>query len=634
MTLPAGTRIGPYEIGAAIGAGGMGEVYRARDARLNRDVAIKALPASVASDAERLRRFTVEAQTTGALNHPNILAIYDIGSHEGQPYLVTELLHGETLRARLDAGPVPQSKSIDYVRQVAAGLAVAHASGITHRDIKPDNLFLTTDGRVKILDFGLARVTPTRAEDETRPEAGTSPGVVLGTVGYMSPEQVRGKPVDSRSDLFSLGVVLYELLSGRQPFVGDSAVQTMNAVLTDDPPDLAKSGRNIAPGLAQVVRHCLEKNPEERFQSARDLSFALQAATSTSSPSHDVVTGRPISRRNTVLAGTGVLLLLVGALAYWNLTARRVASAHFEIGKVTRLTSEGNAAIAAISPDGRFIAHVKSSEQPTLWIRQRDTLSDVQIVGPGHDRFLGVTFTPDGAHVYFVGYTRARQMGTLFKVAALGGPATQLIEDVDTGVAVSPDGRRLAFVRGEPATGKTHLMIAESDGAGVRALATLGPDRNVSFIKPSWSRDGRRLLIVVAETVGVEKAHTADVESGTLKSVSASWAQIRSVEWLPDGTSFIVSATTTFGENAQLWEVQSSTQERTPRHQRRERVLAAVDVGRWVDSPHRAIAGPGESLDRAERGAAKATRGVEARRWRSRTRVVQQRPHRLSVEPP
>ncbi|MFY9549858.1 MAG: serine/threonine-protein kinase, partial [Thermoanaerobaculia bacterium] len=288
MTLATGTRLGPYEILAPIGAGGMGEVYRARDPRLGREVAIKVLPASFSQDADRLKRFEQEARAAGVLNHPNITAVHDLGTHDGAPYIVTELLEGETLRSRLGAGPIGVRKAIDYAIQLTKGLAAAHEKGIVHRDLKPENVFLTKDGRVKILDFGLAKLKAEGAEsghtDMKTVSGGTEPGVVLGTMGYMSPEQVRGRAADRRSDLFSFGTILYEMLSGQRAFRGDSAADTITAILTKEPPDLSQTNKDIHPGLDRIVRHCLEKNPEERFESARDVAFDLEALSEVSGP--------------------------------------------------------------------------------------------------------------------------------------------------------------------------------------------------------------------------------------------------------------------------------------------------------------------------------------------------------------
>ncbi|HXN97575.1 MAG TPA: protein kinase [Candidatus Acidoferrales bacterium] len=331
MPLPAGTKLGPYEIVAPLGAGGMGEVYRARDTRLGRDVAVKVLPASFAKDAERLRRFEQEARAAGALNHPNILAIYDIGVQDGAPYLVTELLEGETLRERLRASALPVRKALDLALQAIRGVAAAHDRGIIHRDLKPANIFLTNDGHVKILDFGLAKLiqpeagsglgetqSPTRTAD---PVSQTGAGVVLGTVGYMSPEQVRGNPADARSDIFALGTIIYEMLSGQRAFEKDSSADTMAAILKEEPPELSGEGKKIPPAVERVVRHCLEKNPAERFQSARDLGFDLESLTGISSTSARALTSekgprQPRSRLFS-LAVCAAALLAAGLAGYF-----------------------------------------------------------------------------------------------------------------------------------------------------------------------------------------------------------------------------------------------------------------------------------------------------------------------------
>jgi TolB-like protein/Flp pilus assembly protein TadD len=288
MTLSAGSRLGPYEIVAPLGAGGMGEVHRAKDTRLGREVAIKVLPTAFAADPERLRRFELEARSASALNHPNIVTVHDVGEHEGTPYVVLELLEGQTLRERLAAGALGARKAAEYAVQIAYGLAAAHEKGIVHRDLKPDNVFITRDGRAKILDFGLAKTghETTGASATNAPtEAGTEPGVVMGTIGYMSPEQVRGQPADQRSDLFAFGAMLYEMLTGKRAFAGGSAVETMNAILNAEPPEPSRSQAEVTPALDRIVRRCLEKSPAERFQSAGDLAFALGEASSVASAS-------------------------------------------------------------------------------------------------------------------------------------------------------------------------------------------------------------------------------------------------------------------------------------------------------------------------------------------------------------
>src|SRR5688572_25561488 len=302
MTINEGTKLGRYEIRTKLGAGGMGEVYQGRDTQLGRDVAVKVLPTTFSTDTDRLRRFEQEACAASALNHPNILVVHDIGVHDGTTYVVSELLEGETLRKRIGGTPLGQRRAIDYGLQIANGLAAAHEKGIIHRDLKPDNIFITNDGRVKILDFGLAKLTqldggqpqtdvPTRRVD-------TDPGVVMGTVGYMSPEQLKGRPVDQRSDIFSFGAILYEMLSGRRAFHGESAAETMSAILREDPPELSDTNKNVSPSLERLVNHCLEKNPEARFHSARDITFALEALSgSTATPLGEIATNASLPSR-------------------------------------------------------------------------------------------------------------------------------------------------------------------------------------------------------------------------------------------------------------------------------------------------------------------------------------------------
>src|SRR6266481_5821721 len=320
MTLTAGAKLGPYEVLAPLGAGGMGEVYRARDPRLGRDVAIKVIPVSFAADTERLRRFEQEARAVAALNHPNILAIYDIGTREDAPFIISELLEGETLRGRLSSGVLPVRKAIEYAVQMGQGLAAAHEKGIVHRDLKPENIFVTRDGRVKILDFGLAKLTQPEGDHAETITHQTEAGVVLGTVGYMSPEQVRGRPADHRSDLFSFGAILYEMLSGRRAFHGETSADTMSAILRGESPGLAETNRGISPGIEQLVRHCLEKNPEERFQSARDIAFDLESLSSVSSgtvAAAAAAAGWSRSRRRALFAAAGTLGILAACAAAW-----------------------------------------------------------------------------------------------------------------------------------------------------------------------------------------------------------------------------------------------------------------------------------------------------------------------------
>ncbi len=359
MALTPGIKIGPYEIVAPLGAGGMGEVYRAHDSRLGREVAIKVLPESFARDADRMRRFEQEARAVAALNHPNVLAVFDVGVNEGAPYLVSELLEGETLRDRLKAGPVPQRKGLEYAVQTADGLAAAHEKGIVHRDLKPENLFLTSAGRIKILDFGLAKL---EAPDDgasatvTMTVGGvmhTAAGMVVGTAAYMSPEQVRGQIVDHRSDLFSFGAVLYEMLTGVRAFVGDSAIETMNSVLKQDPAEIDTAQLKVSPGLERIIRHCLEKNPADRFQSARDLGFALGALSGTNTSA--ALQSVQVANRRPWLpwAITTVAVVMAMALAFiYGGKAPRAERAEFAI------PIDGEVSQMALSADGRMLAYV------------------------------------------------------------------------------------------------------------------------------------------------------------------------------------------------------------------------------------------------------------------------------------
>jgi eukaryotic-like serine/threonine-protein kinase len=339
MPLAPGARLGAYEVLAPLGAGGMGEVYRARDDRLRRDVAVKVLPESVAQDTDRLRRFEQEAFAASALNHPNILTIHDTGSEAGSPFVVFELLEGQTLRERLAAGPLPEGQAIEYAVQIANGMAAAHEKGIVHRDLKPENIFVTRDGLVKILDFGLAKLTNPERSDEPPTEAptataGTQPGVVMGTIGYMSPEQVKGLPADPRSDLFSFGAVLYEMLCGRRAFAGASSAETMSAILRDEPKPLRPD--TTASPLERVVRRCLEKAPEKRFQSARDLAFALRESSSIASAPAAVP---PVpARRGTILKVAAAVVALAMAVAV-ALDAGRVRERLFGGRESSRLRS-------------------------------------------------------------------------------------------------------------------------------------------------------------------------------------------------------------------------------------------------------------------------------------------------------
>ena len=502
MTIATGTRLGPYEINSPLGAGGMGEVYRARDTRLGRDVAVKVLPSLFADDEQRLLRFEQEACAAGALNHPNILAIYDIGKQDGSPYVVSELLEGETLRERMAGSALPPRKAIDYALQVARGLAAAHEKGIVHRDLKPENIFINRDGRVKILDFGLAKliepkVAHAQTEIPTR-RVNTSAGVVMGTVGYMSPEQVSERDVDHRSDIFSFGAILYEMLSGRRAFPGGSVAESMSAILKEDPPALSETNKNFTPTLDRVVRHCLEKSPGERFQSGHDLAFALEALTeaSGSAPAqHAPLT--PATRRErlwiTVIAALLLVIVALGILAFRRPQEQRAYPVRFLISSIgTKASTEvGMISLSeggVISPDGRQLAiNVwDSSGVSELWLRSLDSLNARPLQGTASAGTISSFWSPDSR---FIGFFSD---GKLKKVEAAAGGPPQPICDALVGVGGAWNRDGVILFSPENSTGL--YRVSASGGSSV-PVTSLDQSRNeTSHRWPVFLPDGKHFL--------------------------------------------------------------------------------------------------------------------------------------------
>ena len=421
MGLAAGEKLGPYEILSQLGEGGMGEVYRARDTRLNRSVAVKVISLST-SDSDRLRRFEQEARSIAALSHPNILAIFDVGTHDNTPYLVTELLEGETLRERLAKGPIPVRKTVHIGSQIAHALAAAHERGIVHRDLKPENIFLTRDGQTKLLDFGLAKMEAagfTAGPDSaTKLSAATQPGVVMGTVGYMSPEQVRGDVADHRSDIFSFGAVLYEMLGGKRAFAGDSSVETMTAILKSEPPEISPEAK-IPPGLDRIVRHCLEKNPDDRFQSARDLTFALGALSGSESTTA-LTAMRPQNRdRRLLWLLSGVAALAIAAAGFFA-SRPKVAAERMEFS----IPVPGEVSHLALSPDGSMLAYVLPDEESgegVLFVQR--VASPVAVRLQGTEGAMYPFWSPDNANIAFFS-------GTKMKKIPVSGGTPQILASV------------------------------------------------------------------------------------------------------------------------------------------------------------------------------------------------------------
>ena len=537
MSLTSGTKLGAYEILSSLGAGGMGEVYRARDARLNRDVAIKILPASFSSDPDRLQRFAQESRAAAALNHPNILSIFDIGEDRGAPYVVSELLEGETLRDRLRNGPLTSRKTIDYAQQIARGLAAAHEKGIVHRDLKPENLFITNDGHAKILDFGLAKFTRPEADlsDESPTiQVATEAGTVLGTAGYMSPEQVRGKPVDSRSDIFSFGAILYEMLSGKRAFPGESAADTMSAILKEDPPDLAETNHNVSPALERIVRHCLEKNPAERFQSARDVAFNLEALTDVSSSTRGgvrAIPDEPAARRWLWPLLGGVLVLASWAGIYRLARRGAVAPTNPTFHEVT--FRNGTIWAARFAPDGQTVVYGAAWEgQPQKIFSTRFDSSDSRPVDLPPSQILSISSKGEMAiSLHPTSYAAFGQTGTLARASLAGGAPREVIDKV-LWADWTPDGQSLAVIRERPVR-LSHLEF---------------PSGNVIYEPRGWvshvrfSPSGEFLAIADHVPTGDDGRVVIVDARGNRKASSSFYTSVEGLAWSPNGKEVWFSA--------------------------------------------------------------------------------------------
>jgi eukaryotic-like serine/threonine-protein kinase len=487
MTLSAGTNLGPYEIQSPLGAGGMGEVYRARDTRLGRDVAVKILPASLTQDADRLHRFEQEARAVAALNHPNILAVFDIGQHDGSPFLVTELLEGESLRDVLEAGSLPQRKALEYGVQIAHGLAAAHEKGIVHRDLKPENIFVTKDGRIKILDFGLAKlaqIAGTGSDEVTLTTPHTAVGVVMGTASYMAPEQVRGETVDARADIFAFGAVLYEMLSGVRAFRRDTAAETMTAVLKEDPPEFADLGRGISSTLDRIVRRCLEKSPDQRFQSARDLSFALSALSGTEVSGVARAAALPARRFPIpLLLGAALALVAVSGLTW--LVARR-APPTTRMQFALAVPDEMSISHMALSRDGKtlvFVSPEETSAMPMLFVQRVGSPNVTPLKGTQGASYP--FWSPDGAYIGFFAN------GKLQKIAVAGGEP-QVLATALTGRGASWGSQGVIIYAPDA---QSSIQRIGADGTGLRSVtAGIRIAQDASHRWPVFLDDGNHFL--------------------------------------------------------------------------------------------------------------------------------------------
>ena len=550
MNLTPGTKLGQYEILSPLGAGSMGEVYRARDPRLNREVAIKVLPKLVSADPERLERFEQEAKAAASLNHPNILAVYQMGTYLGMPYLVSELLEGMTLTETIRRSPLPARKAIDYGIQIARGLAAAHEKGIVHRDLKPDNLFLTKDGRIKILDFGLAKLVQPNASVANVAPTITLPGVAMGTVSYMSPEQVRGLAVDHRSDIFALGAVLYEMLVGKRTFERPTSADTMSAILNDEPPSMSQFSPDTPAALERVVRRCLEKNAEQRFQSASDLAFALEALSDSSmwtrSGSHPITT-QPEQRRNRwTLAVALASLLVVGLLVYLWVQPPTVP----KIGAYVQLTHDGLPKVLIGTDGARLYLGTGVGTSGSLTLH---SVSEMSIAG-GEPRkigastspdMIGVDLSPDGSELLVVDGQGAPPRGPVRSVPVLGGSARRLGDFVAETAAWSADGKMLAF------NNLGDLFLARADGTEPRRLLSVRGDiRHIA-----WSADNSHLRFDSSETAGTlgqQLLWDVSADGSGLHRLFEGWHNPPGEccgKWTADGKYFV------FQSQGQIWAV-------------------------------------------------------------------------------
>ena len=598
----SGTKLGRYEITKKIGAGGMGEVYLAKDEQLNRNVALKVLLPEFCCDDERTERFKLEAKAASALNHPNIITIYEVGVEDERLFIATEFVDGVTLRERINSGEMTYLDAIKIAEQVADALAVAHEAHIVHRDIKPENIMIRRDRLVKILDFGLAKSIFEKsvgAEDETIRLVKTQPGIVMGSVRYMSPEQARGHETDERTDVWSLGVVLYEMLSGRNPFEGESVSDSLAALIHVEPEPLAEAPEE----LQRIVRKALKKKPHDRYQSIKDFALDLRdlrmeeelhsgeqrasrLAQTTTIKKHDTSENQTlihhtISAENVTAPRSGafpettaatpaagrrrfwrsaamvVLAGVLGLAGIYAVTELADDDAVFQSVQASRLTDTGAATLAEISPDAKFVAFVNRQEgRQSLAVRQIATGSVITLVQPAITEFHQPSFTPDGDFIYYV--STSRGVGTAYQVPTLGGESKRIIVDVDSKIAFSPDGKRLAFVRHNPNEGGDSIIIAGSDGSNPETFLTTKEAGYDAFTAADWSPEGDRILVGAYKNTG-EPTHklqlvTFDLRDKRKEPVGEKrWMNVKSVEWVRTGAGIVLVGRSNLGENSQVW---------------------------------------------------------------------------------
>lgn len=570
-TVAPGSLIDRYRIIEAIGKGGMGEVYKAWDATLERQVALKILPPEMVRSDDRVRRFVQEAKSASSLNHPHIVTIHDIGearlSAEGNEssvrYIAMELVDGETLREKIHGSRTDLRTVVAWLAQAADGLAKAHSAGIVHRDLKPDNVMITRDGYAKVLDFGLAKLVERSAtvgqDDPTVVPDATREGFIVGTIGYMSPEQIEARPVDARSDVFSFGCIVYEAATRRKPFRGASEVDVMHRIVHGQPEPIDDT--TIPADLRRVVRRCLAKSPEERIQSMKDLAIELREiaanwdelpTASDASHAKTIIVASPRKRRWPMFAGIALLIAVIAAAAFFAVRALRKPHFTLETLKIDKLTSSGNVIDFALTPDGRYLVQeTDDGGQFSVWLKQTATGSNVRIVPPSPVRMQGVSVSPDGNYVYYAHTDDpTSRYASLYRVTALGGDPVKINSDTEGAPGFSADGQRIAFLRMNQKVREFRIFTANTDGSGERVIAKqTAPD--VRPVRPSWSPDGKSIAFV---TMGGGRFNIVlyDTSTGAGTNLGQPWRSITGIAWLPDGSGIIASGSPLDGSQSRI----------------------------------------------------------------------------------
>ncbi len=625
--METGTKLGRYEIRDKIGEGGMGEVFRAQDASLDRIVALKVLLAEFCTNSERVNRFKLEARSASALNHPNIITIYEIGEFDDRLFIATEFIEGETLRDKIDRREFTLFDSLKTAEQIATALSAAHEADIVHRDIKPENIMIRHDGYVKILDFGLAKQTGTHEvgnENETVELVKTKPGIVMGSVRYMSPEQARGKAIDERTDVWSLGVVLYEMLTGIAPFDGETVTDTLAKLIYVEPLPLSEYLPNCPSDLQRIMRRALQKKADERYQTIKDFALDLknlrhelelsefsglntrQNAAANKTLSLDLQTTDQLNRRSSenatkimtaetlgkdfqsqsielkserrahkiwrtaLLAFVGLFAL--GGLAYYSshqFTAKISPNTSFTNPTVTRISTSGKTISPSISPDGKYVVFVSQDDKglKRMNVRQLSAESTIEVLPPTTDNYFNPTFSPDGSFIYYMQVSNG--IGTLYQIPSLGGTPKKVVTDIDAQPAFSPDGKRIAFVRYNTNGGGLSYCLANIDGTNETTLfSTKDSPFVASFSGLGWSPDGENLITALIESKDLNINEAAfKIYSISLKDSKTNalndkkWLGISSLVWLKDSKSFLVNGKETPASSRQIYRFEPATGE-------------------------------------------------------------------------